>query len=88
MTQPASNRSAIKRKHIEEPTEADIAPTTRADRVWFDDGNVVVQAEQTLFKVHKSILALHSTVFKDMFSIPQPPPEGEIMVEGCPVVRV
>lgn len=89
MARPASTRSDSKRKRVEEPTDVPISvPTTRSDRVWFDDGNVVLQAEQTLFKVLKSIIAFHSTVFRDMFSIPQPPSEGEITGEGCPVVRL
>lgn len=86
MAQSTFNYSVSKRKRVEEPTQTIIAPTTRSDRVWFDDGNVVLQAEQTLFKVHRSILALHSPVFKDMFSIPQP--SSEVMVERCPVVCV
>lgn len=34
--------------------------------VWFDDGNVILQAESTLFKVYRGILVQNSTVFHDM----------------------
>lgn len=34
--------------------------------VWFDDGNVILQAESTLFKVYRGILAQNSSVFHDM----------------------
>ena len=37
--------------------------------LWFSDGNVVLATDQYLFKVHKSLLALHSSVFKDMFEL-------------------
>ncbi|TRM55214.1 hypothetical protein BD626DRAFT_638521 [Schizophyllum amplum] len=36
---------------------------------WLDDGNVVLQVDGHLFRVHRSVLAEHSTIFKDMFSI-------------------
>jgi len=54
--------------------------------MWFTDGNVVLEAEETQFRVHRGILALHSTVFKDMFEMPQP--SEEPTVEGCPVVQL
>ena len=40
--------------------------------LWFDDGSVICQAEDTLFKVHISQLSRHSVFFRDMFSLPQP----------------
>ncbi|KLO19249.1 hypothetical protein SCHPADRAFT_83283 [Schizopora paradoxa] len=40
--------------------------------LWFYSGDVVLSTDKFLFKVHKEILSLHSTVFKDMFGIPVP----------------
>ncbi|TFK49217.1 hypothetical protein OE88DRAFT_1736862 [Heliocybe sulcata] len=40
--------------------------------LWFEDGNVVFQAQTTFFRVHRGVLAANSSVFKDMFSFPQP----------------
>ncbi|KLO16687.1 hypothetical protein SCHPADRAFT_937715 [Schizopora paradoxa] len=37
------------------------------DLLWFSDGSVVLATDTYLFKVHKSLLSLHSSVFKDMF---------------------
>ncbi|KDR79559.1 hypothetical protein GALMADRAFT_63337 [Galerina marginata CBS 339.88] len=54
---------------------------------WFDDGNIILQAENTQFRVHRSILAQNSNVFRDMFSLPQSSDE-EPSIEGCVVVRV
>lgn len=64
------------------------AEPIRSD-IWYEDGNVVLQAEGVQFRVHKSILAQSSSVFRDMFSFPQPPPSDEdMMIEGCPVVHL
>ncbi|KLO08384.1 hypothetical protein SCHPADRAFT_610352 [Schizopora paradoxa] len=40
------------------------------DFLWFPDGNVVLSTDTFLFKVHKSLLAVHSSVFRDMFELP------------------
>lgn len=53
---------------------------------WFDDGNVVLIADDTLFRVHRGVLSHHSVVFRDMFMIPQP--EEFEQMEGCPVVHL
>jgi len=63
---------------------------TRSQRFWLEDGNVVLQAGGTQFKVHRGTLCRHSDVFKDMFSMPSPPAEAEddTRVEGCPVIQL
>ncbi|KAJ7231873.1 hypothetical protein B0H12DRAFT_996082, partial [Mycena haematopus] len=53
---------------------------------WFDDGNVVLQAGNTQFRVHWGILALHSSVFRGMQGLPQPPDQPG--VDGCPIVEL
>ncbi|KAK7025086.1 BTB domain-containing protein [Favolaschia claudopus] len=60
-------------------------PITRSD-TWFPDGNVVLQARNTQFRVHWGVLTLHSSVFSDMQGLPQPPEQPS--VEGCPVVEL
>jgi len=60
---------------------------TQRSRFWFDDGNVILQTENTQFRVHRSLLSLHSNVFNDMFSVPQPTDTTTIPdVDGCPVI--
>lgn len=62
-----------------------------AGEPWFSDGNIILQAETTLFKVHRSILATSSPVFAGMFSIPQPPIDKTITQDdsdACPVFAV
>ncbi|KAF7968201.1 hypothetical protein HWV62_31623 [Athelia sp. TMB] len=79
----------LKRKRSQDSLEAPtLASVPVRSDVWYEDGNVVLQAEGTLFKVHKSILAESSSVFKDMFGIPQPPSTGADLIEGCPVVHL
>jgi len=62
--------------------------------LWFCDGSVILQAESTLFRVHKSQLSRRSTVFSDMFTLPQPPVMtthatlADETYEGCPVVEL
>jgi hypothetical protein len=55
-------------------------------QVWFEDGNIIIEAGDTLHRVSRSILAARSAVFKDMFSIPQPP-DAETKL-GCPFVHL
>lgn len=63
--------------------------------LWFIDGSVVLQADKTVFLVHQTQLARHSLIFRDMFSLPQPPAprsrddkvaRGSPMFEGHPLV--
>jgi hypothetical protein len=58
----------------------------RHQELWFDDGNIVIQAGNTQFRVYRGVLAARSTVFQDMLSFPQPP-DSEL-VEGCPLVQL
>ncbi|KAJ7039805.1 hypothetical protein C8F04DRAFT_949202, partial [Mycena alexandri] len=52
------------------------------------NGSVVLQAQNTQFRVHFSILSLHSTFFRDMQGLPQPHDQLEPTVEGCPLIVV
>lgn len=67
----------------------------KVENLWFDDGSIVLQASfgprhprsgepMQGYRVHRSVLALHSKTFFDMFAYSQP--EGELLVEGCFVV--
>ncbi|KJA19716.1 hypothetical protein HYPSUDRAFT_217461 [Hypholoma sublateritium FD-334 SS-4] len=65
-----------------EPEETQVK---RCEELWFDDGNVVLQVGHAQFRVHKSILSRQSTVFRDMFALPQPNDTSD-WVDGCPVI--
>ncbi|KAJ7634550.1 hypothetical protein FB45DRAFT_789748 [Roridomyces roridus] len=63
-------------------TEEELTPTR--SHIWKPFGDIVLQVESTQFRVSRDVLANQSSVFADMFSVPQPP--NEPTVEGCPVV--
>ena len=54
--------------------------------VWFTDGNIVLIAGSTAFKVHRGQLERHSEIFRDLFSIPQPEVQEEF--DGSPWVEI
>ena len=56
------------------------------EQLWFEDGNVVLLAESTYFRVHGSILARSSEVFRDMLQLATPTAGPDEMIEGCPIV--
>ncbi|KAL1950001.1 hypothetical protein VTO73DRAFT_8882 [Trametes versicolor] len=59
---------------------------------WFADGSIVIIAEGVGFRVHMTLLSLHSPVFRDLFTLPQPDPgtesDGGDSHQGFPVVHV
>ncbi|KAJ7668644.1 hypothetical protein DFH06DRAFT_982852 [Mycena polygramma] len=90
----ANDAPSVKRSHADED-DASTAPTKRQrteetaitrSEIWYKDGSVVLQAQNTQFRVHWTLLAQHSSVFHDMQGLLQPP--GQPSVEGCPVVEL
>ncbi|CAE6479164.1 unnamed protein product [Rhizoctonia solani] len=50
----------------------------RHPKYYFEDGSVIfLTSDKTLFRLHKSILRLHSTFFDDMFENAHPPTKNE-----------
>lgn len=68
---PESKPTGVEDVDVSHQAEASMQLERHSD-LWFDDGSVICQAENTLFKVHMSQLARHSVCFRDMFSLPQP----------------
>jgi hypothetical protein len=67
----------------------DDVASTRSSRFWFKDGNIILQTGNTRFKVHQGALARHSSVFDDVFSMPQPDPvETQNTTSDCPLLVV
>ncbi|KAJ7634521.1 hypothetical protein FB45DRAFT_829782 [Roridomyces roridus] len=75
--------ATAKRKRAEESDPETTTPT-RSHSIWKPFGDIVLQVESAQFRVSRDNLATQSSVFADMFAVPQPP--GEPTVEGCPVV--
>ena len=60
----------------------------RRSKIWLSDGNIVIQAEGLQFKVHQGYLARLSTVFADVFSMPQPIGGLQPEVDGCNILQL
>lgn len=61
-------------------------PLVRHAELSYEDGNLVLVAENTMFQVHRSVLSRKSALFKDLLSLPQP--DSEEKIDGLPVVRL
>ncbi|RPD58554.1 hypothetical protein L226DRAFT_489919 [Lentinus tigrinus ALCF2SS1-7] len=55
------------------------------EEFWYEDGNIVLVVGDVKFRVFRGILADHSPVFREMFSLPQPPVEATC---PCPVIHL
>ncbi|KAF5340565.1 hypothetical protein D9611_007302 [Ephemerocybe angulata] len=75
-----------KRRRTGDSSASEEETPTQSMEVWFSDGNIVLQAQNVQFKVHKSVLAKHSPVFADMLEMPHA--NDEPTVDGCPVVEL
>ncbi|GBE89439.1 hypothetical protein SCP_1601010 [Sparassis crispa] len=64
----------------------DLSHTSRIDPLWFEDGNVVLIAGERTCRVHRGILSRYSTVFSDLFTIPQP--SDAPMLHGASIVTL
>ncbi|KAJ7869634.1 hypothetical protein B0H13DRAFT_2557495 [Mycena leptocephala] len=54
--------------------------------IWYSDGSLILQVENTQFRVHWSVLALNSSFFRNLQGLPQPPDQPR--VEGCPIIEL
>lgn len=70
------------------PSRSNQDLTRKSSEFWFNDGNVVLQTKTTQYRIHSSLLSIQSSVFEDMFAIPQPEQSAQPLLEGCPVVLV
>ena len=69
----------------------------RHETLWFSRGDVVLSTDTILFRVHKDMLSLHSSAFKDMFDLPSKDDKNTESVnsviepelyEGVPLVKL
>ena len=59
---------------------------TRHADFWLDDGNLILLAGDTAFRVYQSLLTKSSAVFADMFAFGYT--DATETFDGCPVVRL
>ena len=71
----------------EEPTSENLDLPSVPLCLDIPDANIIVRSsDQVNFRVHKSVLAMSSSFFKDRLSLPQPP-DGEL-IDGIPVIQL
>ncbi|KDR78554.1 hypothetical protein GALMADRAFT_243974 [Galerina marginata CBS 339.88] len=58
----------------------------RHPEFYFPDGSVVIIVEKTAFRIHQSMLARHSDVFRGLWDVPQP--AATELYDGCPAVEL
>ena len=56
------------------------------EEFWFDDGNIVIIAGDTAFRLYQGVLSSVSPAFKNLFSDARP--EDTDTMDGCPIVRL
>jgi hypothetical protein len=82
---PASGVPSISPDLGERPSATKLV---RSTKVWYSDGNLVLQAEDMLFKVHRGVLSARSDVFAGMLAVSRPDDPDQELVDGCPVVEL
>lgn len=60
--------------------------TARSQEIWFDNGDLILHADDALFRVHSSILSKHSLTLDGIIRTANKIEED--MYEGCPVIRM
>ena len=53
---------------------------------WFDDGNIVLVARNTAFRIYRGLIASQSTVFSDM--LVSSCASADETFDGCPTVQL
>ncbi|KAJ7289298.1 hypothetical protein C8J57DRAFT_1114940 [Mycena rebaudengoi] len=64
-----------------------VAELQKEGSLWFSTEVVILQAGTRIFRVFAAILKEKSSVFADMFALPQPPTDAETL-EGFPVIKL
>ncbi|KAJ7155723.1 hypothetical protein C8R46DRAFT_1116311, partial [Mycena filopes] len=60
----------------------------RVPDLWFPNADLILRAEDTIFRVLSDILGARSTVFREMTAFPQPAESEGDVTDGIPVVRL
>jgi hypothetical protein len=68
--------------------DSDGVAFTQSSKFWFKDGNIILQVGTTRFKVHQGVLARHSPIFDDLFSMPQPEAVRAESGTECPLLVI
>ncbi|KAI1788338.1 hypothetical protein LXA43DRAFT_1159976 [Ganoderma leucocontextum] len=81
----SSPSSSTVHGHLHEPDD-DVPPfAVPHPDYYLEDGNLVIQVENTLFRVFRSTFTRHSAFFKDLFSLPGPVGTAEGLDDDTPL---
>ncbi|KAI1795326.1 hypothetical protein LXA43DRAFT_882141 [Ganoderma leucocontextum] len=75
--------------HSHSPESSSTPPDSNLQRhsdIWFNDGNIVLVAGGTAFRIYRGLLASQSTVFSDMFASSTSSPDE--IFDGCPIIHL
>ena len=61
-----------------------LASPTKVSDLWYNDGNIVFQAESSVFRIYLGLLAAHSPIFDAIRKSPQS--QDQEMYEDCPLI--
>ncbi|OSD03792.1 hypothetical protein PYCCODRAFT_1466700 [Trametes coccinea BRFM310] len=64
-----------------------VKPPQPDDEFWFEDGNLILIAGDVEFRIYRGPLIANSPVFKDMLSLPSPPPNKTEAASGATVAH-
>lgn len=78
---------ALAAVHITPPNDTSLDIDIRSPDVWFEDGDCILQAENTLFKLYSGVLSKYSGFFRTLLTLPQPKHDEEIY-EDRPIIRL
>ncbi|KAJ7782676.1 hypothetical protein B0H16DRAFT_1493957 [Mycena metata] len=67
-------------------TEGDKDASITRSSIWYKDGSIVLQAQNTQFRVYWGLLSQNSSFLRDLEDLPQPPDQPT--VDGCPVIEL
>ncbi|KAJ7185849.1 hypothetical protein C8R46DRAFT_1289082 [Mycena filopes] len=68
------------------PSSKPECPVSTRSGIWMPYGDIILHVESTQFRVNRDVLAKHSSVFRDLFSVPQP--ANEPTTDGCHIVHL
>ncbi|KAM5539618.1 hypothetical protein V8D89_006727 [Ganoderma adspersum] len=85
-TRLSTDDSTCSQIHPSGPSSTSSSTLQRHPEIWFDDGNIVLVARETAFRIYRGLLAGQSTVFSDMFASSTSSPDETF--DGYPVVHL
>ncbi len=96
MSSPPDARPVKRARPSDEPQDSDSSKPSsstgtklklrRHAEFWFIDGNIVLAARRTGFRIYQGLLSSQSTVFSDMFA--SSTSNVDETFDGCPVVHL